>query len=120
MKVDWNLILKLNRNNRYPDHAGYTDNAGSKDAAEMFEPQAEIHRQVLREWFRKNPQGGNPKLIAISLGMEDAALSFRSRCTELTDKEFLVKTDLRTELPSGIMGAVYQLNACNSTQNKDN
>ncbi len=99
---------------------GYTDNAGSREAAEIFESEADLHRGILRAWFKQNPKGSNPQLIAIELGMPDCALSFRSRCTELTDDGFLIKTDRRTELPSGVNGSVWELNACNLTLNEDN
>jgi DNA invertase Pin-like site-specific DNA recombinase len=119
MKVDWNLILKLNRNNRYPQGAGYKTGGASQEAAEKINRKLKkVQQQVYDAMKAYFPNGASPDMLADKTGIDRQTVA--SRFTELTSYGYLVKTDRRAKTLKGQSCHIWQLNACNSTQNKDN
>jgi predicted HTH transcriptional regulator len=81
MKVDWNLILKLNRNNRYPHSAGFQKDDCSKEAAHNVNRTLSERQKLVFNALKSHANGATSEEIAQAL--DKPALSVKPRLTEL-------------------------------------
>ena len=118
MALDWNLILKLNRNNRYPQGAGYKTGGASQEAAEKINPKRGILHDKVKQALRLAGTPLTAEAVAYWAGISTPTA--KARLSELKNDGEVIKLKERGTTELGSSCHKWALNACNSTQNKDN